>query len=240
MSTAPRSEFTLASIDAASAAVRQRALLRRAALWAALLLAFVALALIDQRLLLAVAPDTADARERIANKDWNRLLRVAGYVPTWLLVAFCLWLHDAWSTRRGHRPALPEDPRPLSVPDRAVLLVLGVAAAGLVAELGKVLVQRHRPVLDDAAPAWVLQWAQSAPYDASFAMPSSHAAVAFGAAFALGRLFPAVRWPVLALAIGCGLTRMLAGRHFATDILVAGVLAYLGVALVWRVAARVR
>ena len=62
--------------------------------------------------------------------------------------------------------------------------------------------------------------------DSNLGLPSSHAAVAFGGAFVLMYLFPRI-WPIaLAGAIGCGLTRLLAGAHFLTDVYAAAGLGY--------------
>jgi membrane-associated phospholipid phosphatase len=57
-------------------------------------------------------------------------------------------------------------------------------------------------------------------------LPSSHAAVAFAAGFMVWFVYPRAGPVALAVAAGCGLTRMLAGAHFGTDVFVAGVVGY--------------
>src|SRR5690606_34907010 len=65
-------------------------------------------------------------------------------------------------------------------------------------------------------------------------MPSSHAIVAFGSAAMLSRLFPRA-WPIWwALAWGCGLTRVLHGRHFVSDVVLAAIVGWLVAAILWR------
>jgi membrane-associated phospholipid phosphatase len=50
--------------------------------------------------------------------------------------------------------------------------------------------------------------------------PSAHTAAAFGLAVGLGVLFPQGRRWWLLLAAGCGLQRVMASRHFPSDVLV--------------------
>jgi membrane-associated phospholipid phosphatase len=57
-------------------------------------------------------------------------------------------------------------------------------------------------------------------------LPSSHALVAFAGAFALARLFPRARWVFYLLALGCGLTRVLATAHYLSDVIVAACVAW--------------
>lgn len=69
-------------------------------------------------------------------------------------------------------------------------------------------------------------WEISAPdITEIWSMPSSHTAFAFVAAVFLGRLYPRL-WPlVLALACVVGFCRVLFRAHFASDVVVGGVLA---------------
>lgn len=57
-------------------------------------------------------------------------------------------------------------------------------------------------------------------------MPSSHAAVAFGGAWAVALLWPRLKGLALFLACGCGVTRMLTGDHFLSDVVAAGLLGW--------------
>lgn len=108
-------------------------------------------------------------------------------------------------------------------------IALGVAS--LAAALLKDLVDRARPaVADPAMEALVVT-----PGSASF--PSSHAAIAFATATAVGMLSPRWRWPLLALAGVVALSRVYLGVHFWLDIAVG---AGLGVAVGWLTARAVR
>ncbi len=55
-------------------------------------------------------------------------------------------------------------------------------------------------------------------------------AVAAGGRAEVGGRFPPARWLMLLLAGGCGLSRLLSGAHFASDVVVG---ACLGVIVAW-------
>ena len=158
----------------------------------------------------------------VYNHDWGRLLRIAGFAPTWLVGAAVLMLarsgqlaRDGW--RRVMMPGLA--------------LVASVAAAGLLGELVKLVVRRARPGPYDGAYAfvpWDGHWSTGA-----IGLPSTHAIVAFAAAFALMRLSPRSGPVWLLIGLGCGLTRLLDGAHFLSDIVAAAVLAWATVAFLW-------
>ncbi|NQX96213.1 MAG: phosphatase PAP2 family protein, partial [Erythrobacter sp.] len=61
---------------------------------------------------------------------------------------------------------------------------------------------------------------------ANLAFPSSHAAVAFGGCLMMAYFMPRARIFLILLAIGCGISRMLVGAHFATDVYVAGLIGW--------------
>lgn len=199
--------------------------------WAgAAALGFVALTLADHALVGLLHDEAWHARAEIT--DGYRLLRVAGYIPTWLLIALCLFLADLRAMRRGAVLEAPEgeSPRSLNAPDRAVMLTGAVVLAGLAAEVLKATLQRHRP---GGGSGYVWQWASDAAAPASYGLPSSHAAVAFAGAFMLGRLIPAAWWPLVLWAAGCAWTRLASGRHFSTDVYAAAVLSYAVCAGLW-------
>jgi membrane-associated phospholipid phosphatase len=150
-----------------------------------------------------------------AARDWDRMLRAAGYLPTWLLVALGLGLvragHQAQPWRRRAGPGLT--------------LACAATLAGAAAELVKILVRRERPNLHDGA--YVFRAWSDRPWSTSdLGLPSSHAAVAFGAAFLLTRLWPRGGPVWLALAAGCALTRLFEQAHFLSDVTLAAVLGY--------------
>jgi membrane-associated phospholipid phosphatase len=150
--------------------------------------------------------------EHVYEEDWGRLLRVMGYVPTWLLAAAALALHERTPLRRLHR-------------GRPALLALAPVLGGAVAELVKLAVRRLRP---GELGEYVFRPYSERPFSTGgLGIASSHAAVAFAAAAVLSRLFPRA-WPVWwGLAAGCALTRVAAGAHFLSDVVAAGIIGWL-------------
>lgn len=148
---------------------------------------------------------------RVYERDWGRMLRSAGYLPTWLIVAVALAAHDrgtaGWRWRGG-------------------LMVLVPTASGALAEVLKLVFRRLRP--GETSPEYVFRsFTENFWSNKGLGMPSSHMMVAMGAAVVLARLFPRVWWMWYLIAIGCGVTRVLAGAHYASDVAVAAVLAYI-------------
>jgi membrane-associated phospholipid phosphatase len=144
----------------------------------------------------------------IYGTDWGRMLRVVGFVPLWFVAAVALWLHE-----------LPARTR------RPLLLALSPALAGLAGEVFKLLLRRERPGAHDGLYFF-------RPFDertfstSGLALPSSHAIVAFGGAAVLSKLFPRA-WPVWwGLAWGCALSRVAAGAHFLSDVVLSAILGW--------------
>jgi membrane-associated phospholipid phosphatase len=153
----------------------------------------------------------------VNSQDWGRLLRVMGFLPTWMLAAAALALHDAGRIPRFRR---------------AALMFFSPALAGLAGEILKISIRRLRP--GETGEYIFRPFSERTFSSGGFGMPSSHAIVAFGAAAILSRLFPRA-WPVWwLLAWGCGLTRVLHGRHFVSDVVVSAIVAWLVAALLWR------
>ena len=151
----------------------------------------------------------------VYDKDLGRLLRVMGFAGTWLALALAVgFQHDG--TDAGHARARR----------RGWLLFWSPMLAGALAELLKIAVRRERPALNDGAYGF-RPWDERTWSGAGLAFPSSHTAVAFGGAFMLARLFPRARWVGLALAAGCGVTRILARAHFVSDVVFAAGLGWL-------------
>lgn len=156
--------------------------------------------------------------ERIYENDFGRLLRLIGYLPTWLIVAGACWLTDrsrpAWGWRGG-------------------LIILAPTVGGALAEVLKMLVRRLRP--DATTFGYAFR-----PYSESFlstrglGMPSSHAMVAFAAAAAMSRVFPRTWWLWYLLATGCAITRVMALGHFVSDTVAAAFLGYVAGVLLTR------
>lgn len=148
---------------------------------------------------------------KVYETDWGRFLRMMGYWPTWMVVAVALWL---------------DGPPPILAAWRARVLAVSVTGVGLCGEVIKLLVRRERPNAHDGLS--VFRPFTEHPFSSSgLSMPSSHVLLAFAAAAILTRLFPrtAVMWYVL--AIGCGVTRLLAQAHFFSDVVVG---AFVGIA----------
>lgn len=158
----------------------------------------------------------------VYDKDWGRLLRTAGFLPTWWLVALVYGRHvqEPAARRRG-----------------TWLLALAPTLGGVAAEVLKLLVRRLRPDPEQFGYAF-RSFADGPLSNRGMGMPSSHALVAFAAAFALARLFPRARWVFFALAAGCALTRVMATAHFLSDTVVAACVGWGIATLLWQRLAR--
>lgn len=213
----------------------QIAILRRRPVAAALLLCLLVIGVAHALDAPALALLSADDPARLERRDWYRLLRVMGYLPTWLAVGLGVAL--AQRPRRARAPDAP--PARAGVPrqrDAGLLaaagwwtggarLALSAALAGLVAEAAKRLIGRERP--DAADPGYHFKpLFRAFVDDANLGIPSSHAAVAFGGAFMLARLYPGAGPVAVALAAGCALTRLLAGAHYLSDVAAAGLIGW--------------
>ncbi|MCX5658858.1 MAG: phosphatase PAP2 family protein [Planctomycetota bacterium] len=182
-----------------------------------LLVGLVGCALLDPLVLREVhlpAWETADS---------YRLLRVCGYFPTWLAVAWALVLVDRRSKAQrggGWHPA--------------ALLLSAVALSGLASVVLKILVRRLRPDEAGQYAARFRPFSDHFLHGGGLSFPSEHAAVAFPACFVLCRLFPRA-WPVWLLwASGCALTRLTQRAHFLSDVYASMLLGLLACEIVWR------
>lgn len=178
---------------------------------------------------------TVADEKRLESRDWYQVLRQLGYLPVWIIVGVAYGLNDLRLRRRGVPNKGP----------RAVLIVVAPLLAGLIAELLKRVVGRERPpavpVMTEQDP---LPLAPSTEYvfkpffgawtdDANLGIPSSHTAVAFGALVLIGLMHRGVRPVVWGLAAGCGLSRVLAGAHWLSDVYMAAVIGAVSAAFVW-------
>lgn len=160
----------------------------------------------------------------IYDRDWGRMLRVMGYLPVWIIAAIALALTDRppgspVREGRGYRAAL--------------LLFASPTLAGIAGELLKLVIRRERPWAH--AGAYVFRPFTDRPfYSGGLAMPSSHAAVAFGAAFMLNRLYPRATVVWVALAVGCAVTRVAAHAHFVSDVTLGALVAWAVAAWLWK------
>jgi membrane-associated phospholipid phosphatase len=150
--------------------------------------------------------------DRLYDQDWARLLRVMGFLPTWLIAALALYLHTRAADPVGSRR-------------RAWYLAVAPTIAGLMAEVLKLLLRRERPDAHNGLFGF-RPWSDQPFSSAGLAWPSSHTMVAFGAATALTRLFPRAKWIWFFLAAGCGATRVLSRAHFLSDATLGAVMGW--------------
>lgn len=140
----------------------------------------------------------------IYDKDWARFLRLTGWLPTWALVAWVVWLDQRRSTEAV-------------ATRRAWLMVWAPAAGGLLAEILKLLIRRERP--EFGAGEWVFRsFADRTFLTVGLATPSSHTMVAFAAATMFARLYPSAKWVFYVLAWGCAATRVASRAHYVSDV----------------------
>lgn len=110
---------------------------------------------------------------------------------------------------------------------RAPRLILHGLAAGLLADVVKLMVWRTRPRFFDPLEASSFtgtiftakgtDWLQLLD-STQHSFPSAHTAVAVASALTLGRFYPAARGWFLCLAVLCAMNRVDGGAHFASDV----------------------
>lgn len=178
----------------------------------------------DERLFWWLYAGSGEAARQAADHDWYRLARVAGSLWTWLAIGAAMSLQG-----------LLAGPRTLI--GSAVRIMASGALAGLVAELLRPLVGQLRPL--EAHPPGTRHYRpliENLWHTQGLSFPSSHAAVAFGAACMVWWLYRGAGTVALVLAGACALTRLHAGAHFAGDVVagaVLGALASLAVRHAW-------
>ncbi len=159
--------------------------------------------------------------DRFVGNDWYRLLRVSGSLWTWVVVALALVLID-----RARPPTRFGVRHPFEAYRRGAILLGSAVLAGLIAELLKLVIGRERPIDGASYQGYVFKPFLSAlaGNGGNLGIPSSHTAVAFGAAAALARLHAPIRALVYIVAIGCALSRMVVGAHWLSDVYLGAVL----------------
>jgi membrane-associated phospholipid phosphatase len=182
-------------------------------LGAALVIAFVIVSLFDFILLNALCeidPETRRVDRSFESEDWYTLLRNIGFIGTWIVVALAFLLTD-----RNLKRAIP--------------ILISPVLAGLAAEVLKLIFARERPVSDAIIQegGYHFRFPFSGFIDGSnLGLPSSHTAVAFGGACILAFFLPKIRILLIALALGCGYSRMITGAHFASDVFLGALVGY--------------
>lgn len=134
------------------------------------------------------------------------LSRIGTLGVVWIAIAFVLAF--LW-----RRPAVP------------LYVIAAVAAADILAKVGKIFVHRHRPFEHQIGPS-----------ERTHSWPSGHASTAFAGAATMAWLVPRFRVLWYALAVLIAYSRLYNGVHYPTDV-VSG--AILGLVVAW-VVRRVR
>ena len=101
-------------------------------------------------------------------------------------------------------------------PSLFLTVVVADVIADLLAELGKTVVDRHRPFET-----------QLGPRSSTHSFPSGHSATAFACATVLASLAPRWRGPFFLLAALIALSRVYNGLHYPTDVLAGSALGVL-------------
>lgn len=146
---------------------------------------------------------------KVYERDWGRLLRVMGFLGTWVALAVAIALQEGRDLAQ----------RPLAR-RRAWLLIGSAALGGLAAEILKLVIRRERPAVHEGFYGF-RDFADRMFSTSGLAMPSSHTLVAFAGAAMLARLYPRARWVGYVLAAGCGVSRVMARAHFVSDVVLA-------------------
>jgi len=109
----------------------------------------------------------------------------------------------------------------------AILLAVGgsrgytaVGAAGCAAILGIFVFKGLKKVSHRPRPCEVHPhcWAKVLPPD-QFSFPSGHTMTAFSIALVVSYFYPTLEWPLYFLALSIGLSRIVLGMHFLSDVL---------------------
>ncbi len=192
---------------------------RRLSVWL-FVLVLMLLASVYDRALWQWSIVDGEAFHRLRNEDWYQCFRQVGYLPLWGCIGAMVMAAD-FSARRPRWAA------------RGVLIFLAAALGGLFAEAILGGLMRQRPGTDGFYWfSWLNEGLARGP---GHGFPSSHVAVAFGAAWMIRRIWPGSGVVSVALAAGCAWTRMLAGAHFATDVMGGAIVGWLATALLWRI-----
>ena len=155
------------------------------------------------------------AHIKIINNIFD-LLKEGGFYFTWIIVCCAILLIDLPKRVKGSYNFIR----------RAVFLFTSSLVSGLVAEILKIVIRRERPeplyFTGGNFRGWVGAWWKSN----DLGTPSSHAMVAFGAAWALCIMFPQARIIWIFIGVGCALSRMVQQAHLLGDVYIAAVLSY--------------
>jgi len=138
--------------------------------------------------------------------DFISLLRILGYLPTWILFSLLLVLAAPTDQKKRFR----ED---------ALRITLTAMISGIVAETLKPIFRRPDPQVGNEG-SWERAPLNDQWWDGTdFCFPSGHSAVAFGAAVAISRRWPKTTPLIGMAAIGCAITRIYERGHHPSDVI---------------------
>ncbi|WP_237479132.1 phosphatase PAP2 family protein [Lichenibacterium dinghuense] len=126
--------------------------------------------------------------------------------------------------------------RPRLVVERCAFFFATIAASGIAAQAVKHLLGRARPVLSSGADPFTFHPLSLGNSIASF--PSGHTTSAFAAAVALGLVSPRLRPWLLGGAALVGISRVVVGAHYPSDVVGGAALGSLAAVAVTRICAR--
>ena len=166
-----------------------------------------------------------------SSSDVWGILRGAGYAPAWIAIAIAMMWTDL-----GRQLVWPLR----SFLTRGTLVVLSALSAGGLAEVLKIILRRERPIVTDGrytfrAWNWESWWVSG-----NLGLPSSHAAVAFGATAMLTILHPRLWFVWLAIGVGCSYQRVATRAHFVSDTALGLVVGVAMAVLWWNIHTRSR
>jgi membrane-associated phospholipid phosphatase len=102
--------------------------------------------------------------------------------------------------------------------------VMAVLLAGGLAALLRILDGRYRPTHINGG--WQWEWFRGFHDGTDLSFPSGHATAAFAAAAVFSYLSPKGRFFFVAVAAGTAISRVIAGAHFYSDVLLGGALGW--------------
>jgi membrane-associated phospholipid phosphatase len=160
-----------------------------------------------------------------ANRGLPKMFRGGGYIPLWVFVGLALaFLDTAKMKTQGLRGVL----------QRGLPIILAVIVAGMITEGAKTLLHRARPPEFGWDGHYQFRWGSDDPLSTdSVGMPSSHAGVAFGAAWILIRMYPRASPVWILIGIGCSYQRLLDRAHFFSDVSASALAGFVAAWAVW-------
>ena len=109
-------------------------------------------------------------------------------------------------------------------------IFIGVGLPGLISSIAKRLIGRARPVVFETDGPFSLHGFVNDWRFESF--PSGHSTTSFAFAMVIGFLRPSWFWPAIFIAALVGISRVVIGMHYPTDVIAGAVLGVLGAYLV--------